>query len=181
LTITSSNANGASLSYTYDADDRLATVADNRLLAHGAVSGITSYRYDAAGNLINSTYPNTVQTGYTYDTLNRLSSMKSVCDIGAPGCNFLSFIKGSFTYTLGPAGNRATVVELSGRNVGYGYDNDYRQTSETISGDTSQNGTISYTIACPRGELASRRNPGWKPDAAHLHRAGDSGQRHADP
>jgi RHS repeat-associated protein len=50
----------------------------------------------------------------------------------------------SYTYTLGPSGNRLSVVELSGRTVNYGYDDLYRLTSETISGAASQNGTIAY-------------------------------------
>ena len=38
----------------------------------------------------------------------------------------------SYTYTLGNAGNRTNVLELNSRNVGYGYDNDYRLTSQTL-------------------------------------------------
>jgi RHS repeat-associated protein len=38
------------------------------------------------------------------------------------------------------------VLELNGRNVAYGYDNDYRLTSEAITGDPAgHNGTVSYT------------------------------------
>jgi len=37
------------------------------------------------------------------------------------------------------------VAAQSLRNVAYQYDNDYRLTAEIISGDPSQNGTISYT------------------------------------
>jgi len=52
----------------------------------------------------------------------------------------------SFAYTPGAAGNRLSVVELSGRTVKYGYDNDYRFTSEAITGDPAgNNGTVSYT------------------------------------
>ncbi|MFL6313353.1 MAG: hypothetical protein ACJ71W_14725 [Terriglobales bacterium] len=79
LTITSSNVNGASLSYIYDVRNRLASATDQSLLAHGAAFGATTYGYDPAGNLLDYTYPNTVQTSYTYDTLNRLLSMQSTC------------------------------------------------------------------------------------------------------
>jgi hypothetical protein len=52
----------------------------------------------------------------------------------------------SYTYTLGPAGNRTSVAELSGRTVNYGYDSLYRLTSESISADPhSKNGTVGYT------------------------------------
>ena len=50
----------------------------------------------------------------------------------------------SYSYTLGPAGNRLSVQELSGRTVQYGYDDLYRLTSETIAGSATQNGTVSY-------------------------------------
>jgi len=43
-------------------------------------------------------------------------------------------------------GNRTNVLELSNRNVAYGYDNDYRLTSEAITADPAgNNGTVSYT------------------------------------
>jgi len=50
----------------------------------------------------------------------------------------------SYPYTLGAAGNRLSVAELSGRTVTYGYDDLYRLVSETIAGDVTQNGTVSY-------------------------------------
>jgi YD repeat-containing protein len=46
LTLTTSNTNGASLTYTYDTLNRLSTVTDDRLLAQGAASGMTTYNYD---------------------------------------------------------------------------------------------------------------------------------------
>ena len=36
---------------------------------------VTSYLYDAVGNLTNSTYPNSIQTAYGYDVLNRLTNV----------------------------------------------------------------------------------------------------------
>ncbi|HEY2170226.1 MAG TPA: RHS repeat-associated core domain-containing protein, partial [Candidatus Angelobacter sp.] len=136
LTINSSNANGASLAYSYDADNRLSSVIDNRLLAHGAPSGVTSYSYDPAGNLLSYNYPNAVQTSQVYDALNRITQLSSVK--GAP----LS----TFNYTIGAAGNRLSASELGGRSVSYTYDSDYRLTSESISGaPAGGNGSISYT------------------------------------
>jgi hypothetical protein len=60
------------IQYTYDADNRPATVTDNRLVAQGASSGTTTYSYDAVSNLSGYNYPNTVQTTSTFDSLNRL-------------------------------------------------------------------------------------------------------------
>jgi RHS repeat-associated protein len=145
LTIVSSNPNGASLSYTYDARDRLATVTDRSLLAHGAASSATTYNYDPAGHLLNYAYPNTVQSSYTYDTLNRLLKMQNTCGSSA-GCGSAGTSLATYTYTLGSAGNRLSAAELNGRAVSYGYDGLYRLTSEAISADpASQNGTVSYT------------------------------------
>ena len=50
------------------------------------------------------------------------------------------------SYTLGAAGNRTAVAELSGRGVSYGYDNDYHLLSETITSDPAgNNGSETYT------------------------------------
>src|SRR5260370_39466540 len=47
---------------------------------------------------------------------------------------------------LDASGHRVGVTELSGRPVGYGYDNLYRLTSETIAADPhGVNGAVSYT------------------------------------
>lgn len=135
LTIASANTNGASMIYTYDALNRLASVVDNRLLAQGVNPATTSYSYDPASNLSGYIYPNGVQTSYTYDPLNRLTQM------GSAKTGALS----NFAYTLGAAGNRTAVTELGGRTVNYGYDNVYRLTSEAITNSSPNNGTVGYT------------------------------------
>jgi YD repeat-containing protein len=65
----SSNANGASVAYTWDQLNRLGTVTDNRLPTG---QNTTYYSYDAASNLAAMTYPNRVQSTFTYDDLNGL-------------------------------------------------------------------------------------------------------------
>ena len=137
LTILSSNANGASVTYTPDKLNRVGTVTDNRLIAQGVSSAVTTYTYYPVGTVQNYTYStNTVQTAYTYDTLNRLKSIGS-----AKGSSALS----SFTYSPFPALTQ-TVSELSGRNVSYAYDNDYHLQSETITADPAgNNGAENYT------------------------------------
>ena len=135
LSINSSNTSGASMAYTYDKLNRLSTVTD--------IAGVTNYTYDPAGNLAGFSYPNGVSHSYIYDPLNRLTNLNvgpaNTCGTATPGC------VASYGYTLGAAGNRTSVTELSGRTVQYGYDDLYRLTSETIAGGTSQNGTIGYT------------------------------------
>jgi RHS repeat-associated protein len=138
LTLKSSNVGGASMTYTYDPLNRVASVTD--------VSGATSYSYDAVGNLAGYTYPNGVSTSYSYDPLNRLINMQSNCGTGA-GCGVPGTAIASYGYTLGAAGNRLSVSELSGRAVTYGYDDLYRLTSENVSGDPGgKNGAVSYTF-----------------------------------
>jgi RHS repeat-associated protein/uncharacterized repeat protein (TIGR01451 family) len=136
LTLSSSNVGGASMTYTYDALNRLGSATDG--------SGSTSYAYDAVGNLSGFTYPNGVKTTYSYNTLNRLTQMQSTCGTGASGCGTSGTAISRYTYTLGAAGNRLSVAELGGRTVNYAYDDIYRLTSETISSSSSQNGAISY-------------------------------------
>src|SRR5581483_903337 len=145
LTIKSSNQNGASDTYTYDALNRLSTVVD--------ASGQTTYTYDNVGNLQSYTYPNGVLTNYNYVTLNRLTQVGAVAQ---------STTIASYTYTLGSAGNRLTVAELSGRNVVYGYDSLYRLTSEAITADPhGKNGTVAYTYDAVgnRQQMTSTLNP----------------------
>jgi RHS repeat-associated protein len=138
LTILSSNANGASATYTPDALNRVGTVVDNRLLALGVTSATTTYTYYPVGTVQNYTYStNGVQTAYTYDTQNRLKTVGSI-----KGTTTLS----SFTYTPFAAGNVQTIAEVSGRTVNYGYDNDYHLQSETITVDPAgNNGAENYT------------------------------------
>jgi RHS repeat-associated protein len=69
--------------------------------------------------------------------------MQSTCLTGT-GCGVPGTTISSYTYTLGTAGNRLSVAELSGRAVNYVYDDLYRLTSESISGTASQDGSISY-------------------------------------
>src|SRR5712692_10121176 len=142
LTITSSNTNGASMTYTYDVLNRLASAKDNRVAAQGGPSTPTTYGYDAAGNLSGYAYANALQTSNVFDTLNRLT--QTCTATSAPACSAGTKLA-SYAYTLGNAGNRTNVLELNSRNVVYGYDNDYRLTSEAITGDPGgKNGTVTY-------------------------------------
>ena len=151
LSVQSSNANGVNTSYSYDKDERLATVTDNASVVTGSTrpaSGVTAYSYDSAGNLSGFLYPNGVLTSYVYNTLNRLTSM-TVAKVasGSSGSGGTGTNLASYAYTLGPAGNRTAVQELSGRTVSYSYDDIYRLTAETISSDptAASNGSISYS------------------------------------
>jgi RHS repeat-associated protein len=161
LSMRSSNADGTSVDYIYDALNRLTTVTDNRLAA-----GTTMYSYDTVGNLAGHAYPNGVQTTYTYDHLNRLTSLTA----SKMGAN-LAF----YAYTLGPAGNRLSVAELSGRTVNYGYDALYRLTDEIIASDpiAANNGTINYTYDAVGNRLSRDSTVAAVPSATHAYDAND--------
>jgi YD repeat-containing protein len=73
LTTRSSNANGASVDYSYDTLNRLSAVKDNKLIALNG--GVTNYTYDTVGNLQSYQYPNGVTSSYAYNSLNRLTTM----------------------------------------------------------------------------------------------------------
>ena len=118
----SSNTKGASLAYTYDSLNRIKTVCDKLLdsTCSSTGPGLTTYGYDAVSNLQTFNYPNTVQTQNVFDQQNRLS--QTCAATTSPACSATTKL-GSYTYTLGNAGNRTNVLEASGRNVAYVYDN----------------------------------------------------------
>jgi RHS repeat-associated protein len=129
-TIASSNPNGVNESLTYDDQNRLATVVDNRLSGNNT----TSYSYDPSSNVATVQYPNGLTSTFTYDTLNRLTELSTppIAD---------------YKYTLGLTGLRTGATEQSGRTLTWNYDGIYRLTNETISADPSQNnGSISYNL-----------------------------------
>jgi len=132
LTLHSSNANGASVNYAYDAINRLQSLTDNRL-----TPGTTTYSYDAVNNLTGALSPNGVQSTLGYNALDNPTNLT----ISKGG------VLRSYAYTYNAAGQRLSATENSGRAVGYGYDALARLTSETIANDpNSANGTLSYSL-----------------------------------
>jgi RHS repeat-associated protein len=104
---------------TYDEEN-------DRLTSTDRANHTSTYTYDADKSLTKTTYADQSFTQTNYDAKGGALS--------------------SYSYSLGPAGNRLTVAELSGRTVAYGYDALYRLTSETVTADpTGHNGTASYT------------------------------------
>ena len=158
LSLGSSNTNGTSVNYAYDALNRLSTVVDNRLTA-----GTTTYSYDNVGNLQNYTYPNGVQTAFVYNSLNRLTNLTI-----AKGSTLASY-----AYQLGAVGNRTQVIEMGGRQVNYGYDNLYRLTNETIAGTTAANGSIGYQYDPAGNRLARTSTVAAVPAATSTYDAND--------
>ena len=161
LSTQSSNQNGSSVGYTFDARNRLTSVVDNRLIA-----GRTTYEYDQAGNQTSYTTPNGVTTAYSYNDLNRLLGV-AMTRGGAT--------LATFTSTLGASGNRLEVIENGSRTIAYEYDALYRLTRETISGDpvVQNNGSIDYTYDPVGNRLTRTSTIGALPSASYAYDAND--------
>jgi len=104
------------LSYSYDNANRLKTVANG-------TGTLATYNYDAVGNRTGKMLLSSMQTDYSYDALNRLTSMVHHKGPQQP--------LASYTYTLGAAGNRLSVAEQDGSTISWTYDDAYRLLTET--------------------------------------------------
>jgi RHS repeat-associated protein len=125
----SSNTHGVSASYQYDSLNRLSAAVDGNLTG----STTTSYTYDSSSNVATVTYPNGLESTFTYDTLNRVSELSST--------------PATYTYTRGATGNLTGVTESSGRTAAWTYDGIYRLTNETISlAPSGKNGSVGYGL-----------------------------------
>jgi YD repeat-containing protein len=131
--VVSSNANGTSVAYAWDADNRLSSVTDNR------TNGVTNYSYDQTSRLAMMQYPNTVAHAFTYDDRDRPIGL-SVS--GTPG------VLANYTQTFSPSSHKLSVAEGSGRDVNYGYDSIYRLLTENITGDptATNKGSLAYSL-----------------------------------
>ena len=158
-------ASGEALSYTYDAAGNRTSLTTpqgttlytfdqlNRLKTVVDAAGTTNYGYDAAGKKMSTTYPNGITTTYSYDSLGRLLQVANT----EPG-GMIS----SYTYTLGPAGNRTRVVEAgsatTNRTVVYTYDALYRLTEEQIAEPGSATETMMYVLDAVGNRTQMTRN-----------------------
>jgi RHS repeat-associated protein len=133
--ILSSNTNGNSVTYAWDAANQLNSETDNRL------GGMTTEAYTATGQQLTVSQPNGVGVTYEHDALDRVTSMA-----WRKGTN-RAFA--SWGYTYSPRGQRLTSTEATGREAGYAYDEAARLISETVSGDPrgpSGNGALTYVL-----------------------------------
>ncbi len=128
--VVSSNANGTDVAYTWDEDNRLASVADHR------TGGTTTYTYDATNQLASFVYPNGVTHAYGYDNRDRLTSL---------GVNGPGGVLASYAQMFSDSGRKQSVSEASGRNTQYSYDPIYRLLNENITG-VPESGLLNYTL-----------------------------------
>jgi len=127
--VVSSNANGTNVAYAWDADNRLKSVTDNR------TSGVTNYLYDETSQVKSFAYPNGVAHSFGYDSRDRTTSLS----LGAIA---------NYVQSFSNSGHKTGVMELSGRAPSYQYDQTWRLTQETVSGDpvATNNGVLTYML-----------------------------------
>ena len=133
--------------------------------------GRPNYTYDAAGHVasIASSNPNGASVSYTYDDLNRLSSVvdnrlfgNNTTTYTDPASNvatatYPNGLQSTFTYDalnrltamstpvsgynyqLGATGNRLSATKQTGRTLNWSYDGIYRLTIEQIANDPERN------------------------------------------
>jgi RHS repeat-associated protein len=119
-------------SYTYDELGRLKTVTHPEM-------GTTTYGYQD-GNLVTTEFPNHVVETRQYDELNRLLSIKTAkVD---PLSRVETSVISNFKYEFNNVGNLEKVVEHSGRQVRYEYDELHRLIKEEILNDPDGNNRV---------------------------------------
>ena len=129
------NGNQTSISATAGSTTNTETATYNALNQETALArngtNVIKYIYDERGNLISETRANGTYSGFEYDSINRLTSVKNF--------NVLGLILDSYSYTYDANNNRTSVTTASG-TLNYQYDELNRLTQETLSDGT----TISY-------------------------------------
>jgi RHS repeat-associated protein len=141
--ILSSNANGTSVTYQWDAGDQLVSVTDNR------AGGVTTAAYTVTGRPSQLEQPNGMGTTYGYDVLDRVTSL--VWQKAA------SHTVASWTYAYNGRSQRLTSTDVSGRQAAYAYDSASRLISETVAGDPrgpAGNGALTYVLDATGNRLS---------------------------
>ena len=147
--------------------------------------GSTSYGYDEVGNLDHFTTPNGVSHTYGYNALNyrhRRSAgwppaqqegryRVTQCLTGMTLWRGQSTVLAQAEYKLADGGQRMGIDEYGAfaphttvgqaRHTAYVYDALVRLKSETISGDSTHSGQLSYTLDAV-GNCRGRRPAGWR-------------------
>ncbi len=166
-TISSNNENGTSVRYGWDAANHLVSITDYRIGQPG-VGVTTTATYTPTGQPLVLTQPNTVAMSYSYDSLDRVTSMLWRQGT-APAF-------GSWTYTHNGLGQALTATDATGRNATYEYDSALRLTSETVAGDprgATFNGGLSYLMDGVGNRLSRTSTLSAIPSATHSYNNND--------
>ena len=153
-------ADGKGLTYTYTNDGRLATRTNARNI-------VTTYAYDAWGQLLSIDYADTTpDIAYTYDAMGRQTSATDAVGTttftyDATGQLTSEQVNGLYSKTL------SRHYDTFGRNVGYSVDNDRKQSitydsatgriaeSDGFAWDYLANSNLKSKLTYPSGAMAS--------------------------
>jgi RHS repeat-associated protein len=141
----------SAVTFTYTPTGQVATMTDSggtitylydsqyRVISKATPAGTLTYSYDGAGNLASmaSTNPNGVSVSYTYDQLNRLSTITD---------NRLPQGAGTTVYTYDPASNLATVTLPNGIQSTFIYDRLNRVASLQANGTGQTIASFGYQL-----------------------------------
>lgn len=144
---------GARADYSYYPNSKLATLTNR--LGDGSILESYSYQYDGAGNQISKT-ENKGTTEYTYDSLNRLNTVKE------PSGRITS-------YTYDKAGNRLTESVTLGKSVTvtvYEY-NEQNRLLKTTTQSSTQTDYVTYQYD-NNGNMVSKSQTNAKPEKTGL-------------
>jgi RHS repeat-associated protein len=147
---TTTDASGTT-TYTYDGMDRLTSKA--------TPEGTLSYTYDAAGHVLSIASSNTngASVSYTWDSLNRLSTVVD---------NRLGMSSNTTTYAYDTASNLVTATYPNGVQSTFQYDQLNRLTS-TTAGNTAYGYTIGPTGVRTGATELSGRAVAWSFDGIY--------------
>jgi RHS repeat-associated protein len=130
LTVSGSSGSAShSLDRSYDAAGRLASVSDS-------AGRSATYIYDPSGNRVGESRSNGGSAIWTYDALNRLTSVEHRDSGGLAVARF--------EYSLDVAGRRVHGEELDGSTVDWSYDSAGRLVSETRTGSGARTASWVY-------------------------------------
>ncbi|MDR3510253.1 MAG: RHS repeat-associated core domain-containing protein [Caulobacteraceae bacterium] len=135
LSATYGSASGPGVTYVYDTAGRVSSETSSTASQNHTVS----FQYDADGNRVRETWPDSFCVTYGYDALNRMTS------VGENGATSGVGLLASYSYD--PLGERTGIARGNGTSTAYGYDAGSRLTSLAhvmASTDTAHNLTLTF-------------------------------------
>ena len=107
---------GLTLTYTWDADGRLASM--------GVTGQTWTFLYDAEHRRTAARHPNGLELNATFDDANRLTSVRTKHLSNGTDVE-------NYTYAYDKLANRKTMGQINGTQLGYAYSDDYALTATT--------------------------------------------------
>jgi YD repeat-containing protein len=151
--------------YEYDDAGRLSSVTETRL-NNQTIDLVTSYSYDADGNLAHEILPNDITTDYTYDDENRLTDEVQKNEAGTTVYSESLTLNDNGTIHSSAENQMLSngTVDLITSNYGYDADDLLKSVSVTHTIQTGDNYTDSYTYDLDGNQLTDdHTGPGGGP------------------